>query len=119
MSANETIRELELQLQELSEVLGAEEVREILDLFLEDSAPRLEMLSRAVAATDTSAAQREAHSLKGAAGNLGAMSLWSVCEGLERQIKHGDWPAANQDVLVLRSQLGAVYDHFGAVRPAA
>lgn len=114
MAETQTIREVEQELARLREALGVEEVREILEMFLEDSPPRLESLTRAVADSDPSVAEEQAHSLKGAACNLGAISLWSVCEGLEREIRDGDWPAAHQDLGVLRGRLGAVLEHFGA-----
>lgn len=109
----ETIREMERELERLRADVGGDVAREILEMFLEDSPPRLESLERAVETSDSSTAGREAHSLKGAAGNLGSRTLWSVCEGLEREVREGDWPAAHHDLVVLRGQLGAVLEHFG------
>lgn len=111
--AFETIQEVEVELSRLSDAFGGEEAREILDMFLEDSPPRVESLARALEASDGSRAREQAHSLKGAAGNLGAMTLWSVCEGLEREIGEGDWRAARQDLDDLRGRLTAVAEYFG------
>lgn len=114
-----TISEMEQELGRLGEALGTAEAREILELFLEDSGPRLETLSRAVDDNDPVVARREAHSLKGAAGNLGAESISRVCAELEQELGEGDWNAAHMEICELRRQLGAVLQHFGERSHAA
>jgi HPt (histidine-containing phosphotransfer) domain-containing protein len=107
------IDEMVAQYEELTASYGEEIARELLDLFLEDSVPRLEGLTRAVLAADVLAAQREAHSLKGAAGSLGASSLWSVCSGLEQQVGAGDWSQARNELNELQECMTEVRQHFG------
>jgi hypothetical protein len=108
----DTIREVELELGRLSSILGDAGAKEILEMFLEDSPPRVETLAHALETRDVSRARAEAHSLKGSAGNLGAMTLWSVCEELEREIREGNLQAAREDLAELQGRLHAVLDHF-------
>jgi len=67
---------------------GDEEmIVEILTLFQHDSAERLRDLNVALANKDRDAIRKQAHTLKGAALQVGAMALSSVCLQLE---KHAD-----------------------------
>src|SRR5450631_934479 len=59
-------------------------VRSILDAFLIDTQEKIEVLEHAVLQPDLSSAQQLAHSLKGAARQLGIMQLADDAERLER-----------------------------------
>lgn len=56
---------------------------ELIDLYLEDLPRRLAVMRNSVADADWSAAQREAHSLRGSSGNLGAIHAALICESIE------------------------------------
>lgn len=112
MQEVDTIVEMEQELGRISELLGGDEARELLELFFEDSTPRLELLSQAVESTDPQTAKQEALTLKGSTGILGASSLWRLCLGLEQELGRGDWTGARQELTVLRSRLGAVQEYF-------
>ena len=58
-------------------------VGEVLKLFLADAAPRVAAISNAIGARDATALHHEAHTLKGAASNIGATELQAVCGELE------------------------------------
>jgi len=70
---------------------GDEEmVMEILTLFQQDSAERLRELNLAVANHDRDRVRKQAHTLKGAALQVGAMSMAALCLEIERQVICGE-----------------------------
>jgi signal transduction histidine kinase/DNA-binding response OmpR family regulator/HPt (histidine-containing phosphotransfer) domain-containing protein len=66
--------------------------REVIELFVADIPQRLRDLDSALAAQDAAALARAAHALKGAAGNVGALSVSDRCAILETQAKQGSAP---------------------------
>ncbi len=66
--------------------------REVIALFVADMPQRLADLSSALAAQDAAALARAAHALKGAASNVGALSVSDRCALLEQQAKQGSVP---------------------------
>lgn len=60
-------------------------LKEITDIFLEDTPSRIVELEESYAAGDAAKFSRAAHSIKGSSANLGAMALRSVAERLEQQ----------------------------------
>jgi HPt (histidine-containing phosphotransfer) domain-containing protein len=58
-------------------------LREITDIFLEDTPLRLAELDTSLAAGDTGKFTRAAHSIKGSSANLGAIQLKAAAEKLE------------------------------------
>jgi HPt (histidine-containing phosphotransfer) domain-containing protein len=67
----------------LRRVGGEALVVEMIELFLEDSPPRVERIRSAVAASDAGGVAAAAHSLRGSCGNLGLDRTRGVCERLE------------------------------------
>jgi CheY-like chemotaxis protein/HPt (histidine-containing phosphotransfer) domain-containing protein/anti-sigma regulatory factor (Ser/Thr protein kinase) len=71
--------------------------RELLDMFLEDSARQLEQLGQALAASDHGLARRVAHTLKSSSASMGAMRLSALCKQAEEilrdtgRLDEGDW----------------------------
>ena len=57
---------------------------ELIALFLEDAALRLERLWDALGRGDAEVVEREAHALKGASGNFGARPLAGFCDRLQK-----------------------------------
>ncbi|MDB6170457.1 MAG: Hpt protein [Verrucomicrobia bacterium] len=62
-------------------------VREIRDMFLEDTPKRIEELDASFAAGDTAKFSRTAHTIKGSSANLGAIALRDVAGAIEQQAK--------------------------------
>ncbi len=60
-------------------------VDNLIDLFTEDTAGRLAILKQAAADADAAAINREAHNVKGAAGNIGAGRMAEICRELEQK----------------------------------
>lgn len=64
--------------------LGDDEfLAELIDIYLDDVPPQLELLRAAVARADAAAAGSVAHRLKGSSSNLGAESLSALCNQVE------------------------------------
>lgn len=57
---------------------------EIFDLFVDDAPKQLALLATAMIQGDRAVAQRQAHSLKSAAGNIGGTRMAQLCERFER-----------------------------------
>jgi HPt (histidine-containing phosphotransfer) domain-containing protein len=74
------------RISELAAELGEEAVREILAAFVEDIGANLRSMQDAAAQGDTRAVYRLAHSVSGAARNVGADALATRAAGLERSI---------------------------------
>lgn len=68
------------RLQEPNEPLV---LREMIDMFLRNTPPRLESLHTAQAAHDYTAVSRTVHGLKGSCGLFGAQRMIAVCEKLQ------------------------------------
>ena len=60
-------------------------LREIAEIFLEDTPVRIAELDQSLVVGDVTKFTRAAHSIKGSSSNLGAMALRAVAEKLEHQ----------------------------------
>lgn len=75
----------------LNRLLGDEEMtREILEAFLEDIPREMDSLAAAVAVGNTPTVELLAHTIKGAAGNVGSEGLRSAAFEMESAAKKGD-----------------------------
>ena len=62
----------------------------ILRKFRDGQGDAVERIRSAVEAGDTESAQREAHTLKGLAGNIGAQALYQVAQRVEQLFRNGE-----------------------------
>ena len=69
-------------------------LREIADIFMEDTPLRIAELEQSLAAGDLPKFTRAAHSIKGSSANLGAMALRAVAERLEHHARTNGMKAA-------------------------
>ncbi|MGC9456658.1 MAG: response regulator [Halothiobacillaceae bacterium] len=76
-------------LEGLEEALG-DEIREIVDFFLNSLDNQLDDLKRALASKDMDEIRRRAHALKGSAGNLGALGLSDLARQIEQSAHDGE-----------------------------
>ena len=74
-----------VDLNVLLDIIGndTEAVKNLIDLFLENSQKRLQKLSQALTIQNWQDIEREAHSFKGASGGIGAIELYELCVKLE------------------------------------
>lgn len=96
-------------LAQLNEALGGE-VAGIIGFFLEYLPNQIETLHKALDAGDMDTLRREAHSLKGSAGNLGALSLTRLCQALETQASEHDLGAARNTLAAIDSEAPRLID---------
>jgi HPt (histidine-containing phosphotransfer) domain-containing protein len=101
---------------DLAQILAAfgeidEEVRDMLRLFAETTAPMLETLAARVAARDRVGVEDIAHSAKGAARSAGARALAAACEAVEAAAATDDWSE-------IEARLASVAPAFAAARRA-
>lgn len=80
---------------------GDEELlKEIVEVFLQDTPSRIQSLKDAMSKNDTENIRREAHSLKGAAGSVGAVALQELAAELEALAKSNKPDFARSQKLV-------------------
>jgi CheY-like chemotaxis protein len=90
--------------QSLKELGGAEDpglFAELVDMFLRDTPARIQAMLEALHGGDPVALARAAHSMKSSCGNLGAISLASLCQAIEVGGRQGNVDAVRS--LVQRS----------------
>lgn len=93
-------------LKDLAENLGLEpeEFVELLDLFVETCEKDLNGLEAAMKEEDGDKAARAAHSIKGAAGNLGLMDLYEMARASEMEARNRSFEALPQRVQAIRAR---------------
>jgi PAS domain S-box-containing protein len=72
-------------LKQLEEDYGKEMALKIVGMFLPDAEARIAQIDRAIKQEDFRALEESAHSLKGAAANIGAKEMAQLCDRLETQ----------------------------------
>ncbi len=82
------------RMAQLLEETDAEFLVELIDLFRDDSAVLMSQITRAAAAREIKNLEHDAHTLKGAAANLGEEPLRLVCETIEHTCRDGKMPEA-------------------------
>jgi signal transduction histidine kinase/DNA-binding response OmpR family regulator/HPt (histidine-containing phosphotransfer) domain-containing protein len=103
------------------ERLGGDPVllSEIIQLFLEDCPIRVAAIRAAIDVRDADALCREAHALKGAAGNLSALSLFETAEILEQLGRDHRFDAADAACRRLADEAAHVLDTLRRSEAAA
>jgi len=106
---------VEIQLQQLDESLAlsrvggdAELLKEVVELFLDDYPSTFEKIKDAVAASDATALERHAHSLKGSVSTFGAQRAFEAAFALEKQGRSGDLVGAPDGLSQLEQALEAL-----------
>jgi len=65
----------------LKDVL-ADEFNDLIRVFLEDAEKHVDEIKLAIEASDLSAIEKSAHTLKGSSSNIGALGLSSACDNM-------------------------------------
>ena len=94
----------------------AELYEEVVQIFLEDVPVQLGILREALASGDLKVGERQAHSLKSAAANIGAEAMRSACFQAEKA-----FPTAKPEELrLLVESMGAEFErvkhHFASIK---
>ncbi|MBW4614431.1 MAG: response regulator [Desmonostoc vinosum HA7617-LM4] len=74
---------------------------ELLQIFVEDTQPRLEVVKSAIATSDFLQISREAHHLKGASANIGATTMRLAAEKLEQLAHQSERRGSSELILEL------------------
>jgi len=106
---------VEVQLRQLDESLALSRVggdvellKEVIELFLDDYPGTFEKIRNAVAASDVSALEHHAHSLKGSVSTFGANRAFEAAFALEKQGRSGDLRGAQEGLFQLEQALEAL-----------
>jgi len=101
-----------VDLTRLREASMADEefLREIVDLFLDDTPKQLNALRQAIEAQDSSGVRTGAHRLKGASVNIGAQPFSNICWKLEQIGKQGQLEQAPMLLRDLDSEFRRLQD---------
>jgi PAS domain S-box-containing protein len=93
----------------LKRVHGDEEiVTEVMEVFLRDIPQQIVILQEAIANGDGMLTERQAHSIKGAAANVGAMALREVAYQIERTAKEGQLNGAAKLATMINDEFNKV-----------
>ncbi len=117
-SRSESACEVRRKLEEMREDLGADITLELVEIFINDTSERLPFLTPMLAAGDCEGLAREAHTLKGSCGSMGAESMAQLSLQLEQEAKVEGAPGANmrQLVMQLMSEFQLIKDALDADR---
>ena len=106
---------VEMQLRQLDESLALSRVggdidllKEVIELFLDDYPSTFGKIKSAVAASDASALEHQAHTLKGSVSTFGANRAFEAAFALEKQGRSGDLRGAHEGLLELEQALEAL-----------
>ncbi len=99
-----------MDLTQLAENLGFEldEFIEVAELFVETSLEDLAMLRRAIAGGDADQVSKAAHSIKGAAGNLGFMDIYETAQRIDQRARKQVLDGAEEGVASIAAKLEQV-----------
>lgn len=97
-------------LRQLNEPGHPDVLQEVLRLFLSDAPARLTSITAAIDRKDAAALERAAHTLKGAAGSIGATALQRACKEMEELGRRRAVDAADAELATLRRE----YDRVAA-----
>ena len=102
-----------MDFEKLAENLGLEEDEflEMAELFLETSSADLDKLRLAIEAGNAQEIARAAHSIKGAAGNLGFMEIFETAKEIEKKTDGSALQDVAEYVQVLEKNLAEVAGH--------
>jgi len=87
-------------------------LREITNIFLEDTPLRIAELEQSHATGDVAKFTRAAHSIKGSSANLGAMALRSVAERLENQARSDGVASGAHFIAEIKMEFGRAQDEL-------
>ena len=90
-------------------------IREIVEMFVEDTLQNLERLADAVAGADVETATRTAHALKGSGANVGAEVFSSLCRDLEMACRASEIPRAREHLKQVTGEFARLEETLSAL----
>ena len=97
-----------MNFKQFAETLGLdeEEFMELAELFLDTCASDLDKMTAAVIDVNPEEVSKAAHSIKGAAGNLGFKELSDIAKEIEHNAQEGNLNGTPENVEALKQKLG-------------
>jgi HPt (histidine-containing phosphotransfer) domain-containing protein len=93
---------------------GSDVLSQIVHLYLEKAPQLLDLLREAVTRNDASAIFRLAHSLKSSSGNVGAVTLAELCQGLEVMGRTQHTAEAPETLVAIEAEYAMVQEALAA-----
>jgi histidine phosphotransfer protein HptB len=99
-----------MNFQELAENLGLEvdEYRELIDLFIDTGSADFQKIQDGLSGNDSDVVMRSAHTIKGAAGNLGLMEVSKTAGTIEEKATNNQLDDLDEAIQTLRAQFDAI-----------
>ncbi|MGD9365457.1 MAG: Hpt domain-containing protein [Desulfobacteraceae bacterium] len=99
-----------MNFKELADNLGLEvdEYRELIELFVETGTADLNNIQEALANNDSEQVMRSAHTIKGAAGNLGLEEVSETAKIIEENANSNQSDGLESAVQTLKNQIKAI-----------
>ncbi len=99
-----------MNFQELADNLGLEvdEYRELIELFINTGAADFQKIREGMASSDADQVMRSAHTIKGAAGNLGLMDVSETAKTIEENANNHQLDGLGDTIDTLKTQFDAI-----------
>ena len=99
-----------MNFSELAENVSLEEDEflELVELFVETSVSDLERLQSAIDGGHLQEAVEAAHSVKGAAGNLGFTEIYNLAKAMEKKARQSSLEGASEALKAIRDRYGHI-----------
>lgn len=99
-----------MNFEELADNLGLEvdEYRELIDLFIDTGAADFKQIQEGLDNKDADQVMRSAHTIKGAAGNLGLLEVSDAAAAIEENANDNNLDGLEPIVNILKTQFEAI-----------
>lgn len=99
-----------MNFEELADNLGLEvdEYRELIDLFIDTGAADFKKIQEGMSTSDADQVMRSAHTIKGAAGNLGLLEVSDTAAVIEENANNNNLDGLGPTVDILKTQFEAI-----------
>jgi len=103
-----------MELQKLAERLGLdlEDIRELLELYVETTTSDIAELKGAIEAKDAQLAHAKAHSIKGASGNLGLDEMYNLAKEIDDRARVNSLDGLEEMIQVLEEKYNGLVKEF-------
>jgi len=103
-----------MDLKKLAEKLGldVEDIRELLELYVETTTSDLAQLKVAIETKDAELAHAKAHSIKGASGNLGLNEIYELAKKIDDLARVNALDGLEDMVQVLQEKSNSLVEEF-------
>jgi len=103
-----------MDLKKIAERLGldVEDIRELLELYVETTTSDLAQLKRAIETKNAELAHAKAHSIKGASGNLGLDEMYELAKEIDDRARVNSLDGLEDMVQVLQEKFNGLVKNF-------